>query len=124
MPTAVEREVAVAPLFPGIVTRHLAATCMFYAENFGFQRAPAHGDFVLLLGPDGQSLGLRPAGGADQPAALRDPTRGTGLWLQAEVDDLAALHARWSSAGVEIVADPACAADGTRCCIVRDPNGV
>lgn len=111
-------------LHPGLVTVRFSETCEFYAEHFGFAVVEITAEFALLGRPDGARLALLQAHGDGQLAALRSPTRGSGVWLALTCDDVDAMHERLCRAGVEIVADPEFTLDGGRRCVVRDPNGV
>ena len=108
----------------GIVTTRLAATCAFYFEHFGFRPLEITADYALLGRDDGSRLALLQANGDGQPAVLRQPTRGSGVWLSFTCDDLDPLHTQLVERGVEVVADPEYTIGGERRCVVRDPNGV
>ncbi|MBE2213428.1 MAG: VOC family protein [Opitutaceae bacterium] len=111
-------------LHSGIVTARFVATCEFYFEHFGFAPIEISGEFALLGRADGSRLAVLQAGGDGQPAALSQSTRGAGVWLAFESDDVDALHAHLASRGAEIVCDPETTLSGRRRCVVRDPNGV
>jgi predicted enzyme related to lactoylglutathione lyase len=111
-------------LHAGIVTARFVATCEFYAEHFGFAPIEITGEFALLGHRDGSRLAVLQAGGEGQPAALAQPSRGSGVWLTIQSDDVDVLHARLVAGGVEIVGDPEYTLSGQRRCVVRDPNGV
>lgn len=108
----------------GIVTQRFAETCEFYCQHFGFTPAEINPEFALLVRADGSRLGVLQAGGEGQPATLRQPTRGAGVWVRFDSDDLDILHARLAAEDVEIVADPEFTLGGERRCVARDPNGV
>ncbi|BET66500.1 hypothetical protein ASA1KI_14180 [Opitutales bacterium ASA1] len=108
----------------GFVTEHLAATCTFYHEHFGFVADEVDSDRASLVGPHGDRLLLLRGGGHARLAALRGATRGHGTWLEIHVDDVARHHAAMTLAGVEIVDDPHTGPDGHTLFVARDPNGV
>ncbi len=112
------------PVHSGLVTGRFTESCEFYCEHFGFRPLEITAEFALLGREDGARLALLQAAGEGQPAALRQPTRGSGVWLAMACDDVDALHERLRVRGVEIVADPEYTLDGERRCVVRDPNGV
>lgn len=115
---------SLSALHSGIVTARFVATCEFYFEHFGFAPVEITGEFALLARDDGSRLAVLRAGGDGQPAALAQPTRGAGVWLAFESDDVDALHARLTAGGAEVVCDPEFTLSGHRRCVVRDPNGV
>ncbi len=115
---------ASAALHPGIVTSRFVATCEFYFELFGFAPLEITPDFALLGRSDGSRLAVLQAGGDGQPAALGQPTRGQGVWLTFESDDVDALHTQLVARGIEVVCDPEDTLSGQRRCVARDPNGV
>lgn len=115
---------APAAFHSGIVTSRFVATCEFYFELFGFAPLEITEDYALLGRSDGARLALLQAGADGQPAALSQPTRGQGMWLTFESDDVEALHTRLVARGIEIVCDPEDTLSGQRRCIARDPNGV
>lgn len=111
-------------LHAGLVTSQFVATCEFYFRHFGFAPLEITSDYALLGRADGTRLGVLRAGGEGQPAALVRGTRGLGMWLAFDTDNLDALHEQLRAAGVEIVVDPEFTLAGSRRCVVRDPNGV
>ncbi len=109
---------------PGIVTGRFVETCEFYFEHFAFTPRHVDADGALLVGPRDEHLMLLRAANPAQPAALRAPNRGSGMWLQLVVPHPRGLSASMAEAGVEIVADPHTGADGRLSFVARDPNGV
>ncbi|MGH8017849.1 MAG: VOC family protein [Opitutaceae bacterium] len=109
---------------PGIVTARFVETCEFYFEHFAFTPEHVDPDGALLAGPRDEHLMLLRAANPAQPAALRTPNRGSGMWLQLVVPDPRSLSVSMAEAGVEIIADLHTGADGRLSFVARDPNGV
>jgi catechol 2,3-dioxygenase-like lactoylglutathione lyase family enzyme len=124
-PWAITTSPPLQTFFPGFVTSRVTATVEFYREHFGFHPAGGPGETLWLAREeDGARLGLLRANDPDHPAALQPPTRGSGVWLNLEVDEPAAVFARLCAAGAELVEPLAKMSDGVQRFIVRDPNGV
>lgn len=110
---------AVRSLFPILSTRDLPRLVSFYERALQARVTYRFGstdqdDYVsLAVGP--ASLGI----GRDPQAA----PAGDRIALWFSVDDLDAVHARWTMAGGTSVQDPADMPWGERVAQVRDPDG-
>jgi uncharacterized glyoxalase superfamily protein PhnB len=112
------------PFYPGLVTANLYETWDFYTTHLGFRTIAEDDTFVQLAHPTGAQLAIL-RHELDGPASeLVSATDGRGYWLNIDVADADAEHARLCAAGVAIVAPPTDKPWGERMFVVRDPNGV
>jgi uncharacterized glyoxalase superfamily protein PhnB len=112
------------PFYPGLVTANFYETWDFYTTHLGFRTLVEDDVFVQLAHPAGAQLAIL-RHELDGPAPeLVSATDGRGYWLNLDVADADAEHARLCAAGVEIVAPPTDKPWGERMFVVRDPNGV
>lgn len=114
------------PFYPSVVTGKFFETWDFYAAQLGFRTMCESDAYVHLAHPSGAQLGVlrHELDGLGLPAELVSATDGRGFWLNLDVADADAEHARLCAAGVDIVEPPEDKPWGDRQFIVRDPNGV
>lgn len=111
-------------LAPGITATDLQRSLRFYTEGLGFEVANKHEvDGVLrfaTLKAGNANLGI----GQDDFAKGRDRTKGVGLrmWVTTE-QDIAALAARVTAAGIALDDGPAALPWGPMAFAVTDPDG-
>jgi catechol 2,3-dioxygenase-like lactoylglutathione lyase family enzyme len=110
--------------FPSVVTSKFYETWDFYTLHLGFRTHCEHDAYVHLVHPEGAQFGVLREEIDGLPSELVSATNGRGIWLNLEVPDADAAHARLRAAGVEIVEEPEDKPWGNRQFLVRDPNGV
>ncbi|GAB1487615.1 VOC family protein [Opitutaceae bacterium] len=110
--------------YPGIVTGRFYDTWDFYTTHLGFRTLAEHDTYVHLIHPDGPQLGVLREETDGQESELICATRGTGFWINLEVDDADEAYHRLKSAGVSVGSPPENKPWGERQFVVRDPNGV
>ncbi|RZT39435.1 VOC family protein [Cupriavidus agavae] len=111
--------------YPVIMTRDVAATASFYIEHFGF-RPLFEADWYVHLqsaGDEQVNLAVLHADHETIPEAGRGRTA-AGLLINFEVEDVDAVHARLSKAGLPMLLPLRDEAFGQRHFITADPNGV
>lgn len=111
--------------YPVLMTEDVARTAAFYATHFGFAPVFTADWYVHLQSAQHPQVNLAildahhhtiPAQGRGRTAA--------GMLLNFEVDDVDAVHARISAAGLPILQPLRDEAFGQRHFITADPNGV
>jgi catechol 2,3-dioxygenase-like lactoylglutathione lyase family enzyme len=114
----------VSSYYPVIQCADVAATARFYQQHFGFVALFTSDWYVHLQLADDASVNLAVLDG--QHETIPAPARGlaSGLLLNFEVDDVDAVHARLSAAGLPILRTLRDEAFGQRHFITADPNGV
>lgn len=112
------------PFYPSLVTSKFAETWEFYTERLGFRTECECDAYVHLAHPSGAQLGLLRHEIDGHYAELVSATDGRGFWLNLDVADADAEHARLHATGVEIVTPLEDKPWGDRQFVVRDPNGV
>lgn len=110
--------------YPSVVTRHFFETWDFYTTHLGFRTVCQNDVYVHLSHPDGAQLGVLHEELDGLPAELVSATDGRGVWLNREVADADAEHARMCAAGIEIAEPPEDKPWGNRQFLIRDPNGM
>lgn len=115
---------SVGPFHPSIVTAKFYETWEFYTEKLGFRTVCECDAYVQLAHPAGAQIGLLRHEIDGPYAELVSATDGRGFWLNLDVADADAEHARLSASGVEIVTPLGNKPWGDRQFVVRDPNGV
>lgn len=108
----------------GLVTAEFYETWDFYTEQLGFRTLDENGTSVLLVHPSGVRLEILLHETEERYAELVGATDGRGLWLNLEVEDVDAEHARLCVRGVQVLGAPGELPLGRRGFTVRDPNGV
>jgi catechol 2,3-dioxygenase-like lactoylglutathione lyase family enzyme len=114
----------VTSYYPVIMTTDVAATAAFYREHFGFV-ALFSSDWYMHLQLEGDSsVNLAVLDGSHD--TIPESARGSvaGLLLNFEVEDVDAVHARLSAAGLPLLLPLRDEAFGQRHFITADPNGV
>jgi catechol 2,3-dioxygenase-like lactoylglutathione lyase family enzyme len=112
------------PFYPSLVTANFYETWDFYTSMLGFRTVCESDFYVQLAHPGGAQLGvLRHELDGPSPE-LVGATNGRGFWLNLDVADADAEHARLLRAGVEIALPLEDKPWGDRQFVVRDPNGV
>jgi len=111
--------------YPVLMTKDVAGTAAFYARHFGFAPVFTADWYVHLQSvQDPQvNLAILDASHDTIPAQGRGRTA-AGMLLNFEVDDVDAVHARLSGAGLPILLPLRDEAFGQRHFITADPNGV
>lgn len=114
-------------LYPGFVAANLSATKAFYRRHFGFE-AVFDSPFYLHLARagGGEQLGFLSVdaeGGAPWPE-FESASRGEGVWISLDVEDVDAEHARLTGEGIAFLQSPLDQPWGERICVLRDPNGI
>lgn len=112
------------PFFPGLVTARFFESWDFYTEQLGFRTLCECDFYVQLVHPCGAQIALLRHELDGPTPELVSATDGRGFWLNLDVADADAEHARLSAAGVTVVSPPQDKPWGDRQFIVRDPNGV
>lgn len=112
------------PFYPSIVTAKFYETWDFYAGRLGFRTEFESDDYVHLAHVSGAQLGILRHEIDGQRPELVCATDGRGFWLNLDVADADAEHARLAAAGVEIAEPVEDKPWGDRQFMVRDPNGV
>ena len=110
--------------YPGIVTADFYGTWDFYSTHLGFRTVAECSYYVQLAHPSGAQISILRHELDGQAPELISATDGRGFWLNLDVADTDAEHARLSQAGLEIVAPPEDKPWGDRMFVIRDPNGV
>lgn len=110
--------------YPSVVTGRFFETWDFYTGHLGFRTVCENDVYVHLEHPGGAQLGVLREEIDGLPAELTGATSGRGFWLNIEVADADAEHARLAQAGLEIVEPVEDKPWGNRQFVVRDPNGV
>jgi catechol 2,3-dioxygenase-like lactoylglutathione lyase family enzyme len=113
-----------SPFYPGVVTAKFYETWDFYTTHLGFRTVCECDAYVQLRHPSGAQLGVMRHELPDQFPALVSAVEGRGFWLNLNVADADAEHARMVAADVEIVSPPEDKPWGERHFVVRDPNSV
>lgn len=110
--------------YPVLMTNDVAATARFYKEHFGF-KAVFEADWYVHLQSThdaGVYLAVLDGGHETIPEGYRGATK--NVLINFEVDDVDALHAKLTKAGLPIAHSLRDEAFGQRHFIVADPNGV
>jgi uncharacterized glyoxalase superfamily protein PhnB len=113
-----------AAFFPGIVSADFFGTWDFYCAHLGFKTVAECDYYVQLAHPSGAQIAVLRHELDGTVPELVSATDGRGIWLNLDVPDADAEHARLGAAGLLIVAPPEDKPWGERMFIVRDPNGV
>lgn len=111
-------------LYPLILVQNVEASAVFYEKHFGFTRVFSRDWYIHLRSP-AQSVYELAVIAFDHetiPPAGRAPTK--NLVLSFEVEDAAAVHARFVSAGVTIIQPLRDEVFGQRHFIATDPTGI
>ncbi|MBS8227807.1 VOC family protein [Vannielia litorea] len=111
--------------YPVLMCEDVAPRAAFYIRHFGF-RALFEADWYVHLQCEaeaGVNLALLQRDHATIPESKRGQTAG-GLLLNLEVEDVDAVHARLSAAGLPMLLDLRSEAFGQRHFITADPGGV
>lgn len=110
--------------YPVLMTDDVAGTAAFYRAHFGFVPLFESDWYVHLQSADDAAINLAILDG--QHATIPEVGRGraSGVLLNFEVEDVDAVHARLSAAGLPILLSLRDEAFGQRHFITRDPNGV
>lgn len=110
--------------YPVIMTDDVPGTAAFYVAHFGFQALFEIDWYVHLQSLQDETVNLAVMDGshASIPAAARG--RASGLILNFEVDDPAAIYAEVQAAGLPILQELRDEDFGQRHFITADPNGV
>jgi len=111
--------------YPVIMTRDVAGSAAFYTQHFGFRPLFTADWYVHLQlpGDAGVNLAILDANHHTIPQAGRGKTA-AGLLLNFEVEDVDAVHARLTAAGLPMLLPLRDEAFGQRHFITADPNGV
>ena len=110
--------------YPGLVTGRFYETWDFYTAQLGFRTVCATDHYVQLSHLAGAQIAILQHELDGPTPELVSATDGRGYWLNLDVADADAEHARLSAAGVEIIAPLEDKPWGDRQFVVRDPNGV
>ncbi|MEO6004587.1 MAG: VOC family protein [Opitutus sp.] len=110
--------------YPGLVTARFYETWDFYTVQLGFRTVCATDHYVQLSHVAGAQIGILQHELDGPTPELVSATDGRGYWLNLDVSDADAEHARLRAAGVQIVAPLEDKPWGDRQFVVRDPNGV
>ena len=114
----------VTSYYPVIMTDDVAGTAAFYQAHFGFVALFAADWYVHLQSSQDPAVNLAVLDGGH--ATIPESARGRvgGLLLNFEVEDVDAVHARLSAAGLPMLLSLRDEAFGQRHFITADPNGV
>ena len=114
----------VTSYYPVIMSADVAATAGFYEQHFGFTALFSSDWYVHLQLAGDASVNLAVLDGRHEtiPASARGTA--AGLLLNFEVEDVDAVHAHLSAAGLPILHSLRDEAFGQRHFITADPNGV
>jgi catechol 2,3-dioxygenase-like lactoylglutathione lyase family enzyme len=115
----------VTALYPVLITGRLAETRAFYAELLDLEPAFDAEWFSQLISRSGEAgqIGLVARGHDSIPPRFRDAI-GLAALVTVEVDDVDAVHARATAAGLPIELSLRDEDWGQRHFITRDPDGV
>ena len=112
------------PFYPGVVTAKFFETWDFYTAQLGFRTVCECDFYVQLAHPGGAQIAVLRHELDGPTPELVSATDGRGFWLNLDVADADAEHARLVVAGVDVVAPPTDKPWGDRQFVIRDPNGV
>jgi catechol 2,3-dioxygenase-like lactoylglutathione lyase family enzyme len=110
-------------MYAGYVTEDLATTRAFFEGKLGF-KALFESDWFVLLGLEGNQIGLLKPEQAGQSALFRRAYPGQGAWITFSVPDVDAVHARAVAAGIPIAVPLRDEPWGERHFSVVAPNGL
>lgn len=111
-------------LYPVLGTTDVAASARFYREHFGFETTFDSDWYISLRhpSPPNAELALLDASHPSIPDGHRETAR--GMLVNIEVDDVDAVAAALTAAGVPVAQELRSEAFGQRHVIVLDPGGV
>jgi catechol 2,3-dioxygenase-like lactoylglutathione lyase family enzyme len=110
--------------YPVLMTGDVAATAQFYQTHFGFEALFTSDWYVHLQRAGEESVNLAVLDGRHETIPEASRGAAAGLLLNFEVDDVDAVHAQLSAAGLPILRSLRDEAFGQRHFITADPNGV
>ena len=108
----------------GIVTNKLRESREFYMRHFGFEAVFEGSWYIHLKHSSGAEVAFLQPDHATQQPCFQKAFAGAGIWLNLEVDDVDAEHARLRFEGVEMAVDLRDEMWGERHFTVLDPNGL
>jgi catechol 2,3-dioxygenase-like lactoylglutathione lyase family enzyme len=111
--------------YPVLMVENVAATAAFYVEHFGFRPLFESDWYVHLQSREdtGVNLAILDSSHETIPVEGRG-RRAAGLLINFEVEDVDAVHERFSAAGLPILRSLRDEDFGQRHFITTDPNGV
>lgn len=108
----------------GVVTEKLRESRDFYVRHFGFEPVFDGAWYIHLKHASGAEIAFLQPGHPTQQACFQQAFPGPGIWLNLEVDDVDAEHARLKFEGLPMEVDLRDEMWGERHFTVLDPNGV
>ncbi|WP_105428522.1 VOC family protein [Neorhizobium sp. T6_25] len=110
--------------YPVIMTDDVAGTAAFYREHFGFEALFSADWYVHLQSRESEHVTLAILDGSHETIPESGRGKVSGLLLNFEVEDVDAVYARLTAAGLPIRRDIRDENFGQRHFITADPNGV
>jgi len=114
----------ITSFYPVLMTRDVTATAAFYQAHFGLIAAFESDWYVHLQGAADPAVNLAILNGSHPTIPEAGRGLAAGLLLNFEVEDVDAVHARLSEAGLPMLLALRDEPFGQRHFITRDPNGV
>jgi uncharacterized glyoxalase superfamily protein PhnB len=110
--------------YPVIMTDDVAGTAAFYREHFGFEALFSADWYVHLQSRESEHVTLAILDGSHETIPESGRGKVSGLLLNLEVEDVDAVYARLTAAGLPIRRNIRDEDFGQRHFITADPNGV
>lgn len=110
--------------YPVLMVEDVPATAAFWIKHFGFSTAFDCDWYVHLRHPEAESINLAIMSGDHPTIPASGRGRTHGVLINFEVDDVDAVHARLTAAGLPILSPLRDEEFGQRHFITQDPNGI
>jgi uncharacterized glyoxalase superfamily protein PhnB len=118
------KEMMLSSFYPVIMVEDVTATAQFYKTHFGFVPAFEADWYVHLHAPEQPNFALAILRFDHETIPQIGRSKARGMLLNFETEDVDALYARFSEAGLPIRLALRDEAFGQRHFITEDPNGV